>query len=580
MLRGLVVRGLLPLAVLAAGGGLSAQEGATGTVLGTVTDRDTGTPLTGAFVTLLDREGVRRGAALTDESGRFVLRAPAPGSYRLRAERIGAEGVLSDFFDITPGQVVVANLSTRPSAVSLAGVEVTGESRCDLRGASGSATVRLWEEARKALEVAEWVDDVGYVYETVSWERVLDADARRVLEEQTTSGIQVGRGAFRSLEAELLMERGFVQEDDSGKLYYAPDAAVLLSDEFLAAHCFRAVREGGATGLAFDPAPGRRVPDIAGTLWLTAEGGLDRLEYRYTSLPGELRGSTLLGGEIRFFRLDEGAWIVREWRIRMPRRMEAVPGANGLMRIRLESIQEVGGQVRTARRAARVEAVFGAGTGALRGVLRGGDGAAIPGAQVFLSGTGYAAVSAEDGSFLLERVRPGVYTLVSESSGTALGAPPRPMEVEVLADSVGVVSVSLPGPDDVLAGRCLGQPPIPLDPPDFREDGGPAVLGGVVLDADGGILAEWPVRVRWIRPSLEAGGVVREDWRGTVVFSDAWGGWAVCGLPADVAVVVETARTRLTRADASAGGGRWDRVERVGIMGPGDLRWVEVRPWR
>lgn len=576
---GRVMRGLLLGAVLAAGGDLSAQAPPAGTVLGRVLDQETQAPQVGAFVSLLDEEGVRRAGVLTDATGRYILRAPAPGRYRLRAERIGVESRFSPWFQVTPGQVVSQDILTRPAAVTLAGVEVTGESRCDLRGASGSATVALWEEARKALEVAEWVDAAGYIYDTRTWERILAPDGRRVLQETSTLGTQVGKGAFRSVDTELLLARGFIQDEGNGQVYYAPDAAVLLSDAFLSTHCFRAVREGGRLGLAFEPEPGRTVSDIEGTLWFAGGGLLDRLEYSYTALPPEVRGSPLLGGEIHFHRLEEGAWIVREWRIRMPR-LTAVLGLSGQSsRTEVTAIHEAGGEVRRARRAARIEAVMDERRGAVRGrVAQGGAGEPLAGAEVFLSGTEYAVTAARDGSFLLEAVRPGVYDLVvSHPVLDSLGEVFPGVPVEVLADSLSVAELRLPGRSDLLRQRCDGVPLLALDEPDFRADGEPSVVGGVFLDAAGRPVPGWPVRVRWIRPSLEGGRVVREEWRGTVVFTGPRGGWAVCGLPADVHITAEPAREAMDRNAASAGRGRWGEGTPVGILGPGATAWVEFR---
>jgi uncharacterized protein YfaS (alpha-2-macroglobulin family) len=58
-------------------------------VQGQVTGRDTGMPISGAVVQLLDSQGQVSSGALTDASGGFTLRAPAPGQFRLRVERVG-----------------------------------------------------------------------------------------------------------------------------------------------------------------------------------------------------------------------------------------------------------------------------------------------------------------------------------------------------------------------------------------------------------------------------------------------------------------------------------------------------------
>ncbi|MEJ2538753.1 MAG: carboxypeptidase-like regulatory domain-containing protein, partial [Gemmatimonadota bacterium] len=265
-----------------------AATGAAGTVLGRVLDAETGAPQVGAFVALLDASEQRSAGALSDETGRFVLRVPEPGRYRLRVEGMGLESLRSPAFEVEAGGVQVMDLRTEAAAVRLTGLEVTGTARCSLDESDGSATVRLWDEARKSLEVAEWVDDVGYVYQVTRTRRILGPDAERVYEEESSRVTLTGRAAFLSIDAESLVRDGFVQTDSAGTSYYGPDASVLLSDLFLSAHCFQAVREDGRLGLAFEPGPDRDVPDIRGTLWIREEGGLDRLEYRYTGLPGDM----------------------------------------------------------------------------------------------------------------------------------------------------------------------------------------------------------------------------------------------------------------------------------------------------
>ena len=53
--------------------------------------------------------------------------------------------------------------------------------------------------------------------------------------------------------------------------YSAPDARVLLSDEFLDTHCFRiaeAQNGDGRIGLAFEPLEDSPLRDIEGVLWI------------------------------------------------------------------------------------------------------------------------------------------------------------------------------------------------------------------------------------------------------------------------------------------------------------------------
>jgi hypothetical protein len=73
---------------------------------------------------------------------------------------------------------------------------------------------------------------------------------------------------------------------------------VLLSDTFLADHCFKIEPARWSTratlGLAFQPVPERKKPDIKGVLWMdgkTAE--LRTLEFNYTWLPNDVRWTTV-----------------------------------------------------------------------------------------------------------------------------------------------------------------------------------------------------------------------------------------------------------------------------------------------
>src|SRR6185295_10394123 len=100
--------------------------------------------------------------------------------------------------------------------------------------------------------------------------------------------------------------------------YHGPDAELLLSDEFLGDHCFLVAASpvsSSLIGLAFEPAPQRDLPEIAGTLWIddkTSE--LRSLEFGYVNaqIPQGLQN---IGGKIEFSRLPNGAWIVSDWHI-------------------------------------------------------------------------------------------------------------------------------------------------------------------------------------------------------------------------------------------------------------------------
>jgi hypothetical protein len=90
-------RAVLPLCVRLAAYALLAVAcpAAAQTVRVQAIEAETRRPIPGAIVALIDSLERRLAQGLTSESGRLQLRAPGPGTYRLRADRIGHPGVLS-----------------------------------------------------------------------------------------------------------------------------------------------------------------------------------------------------------------------------------------------------------------------------------------------------------------------------------------------------------------------------------------------------------------------------------------------------------------------------------------------------
>ncbi len=565
--------------ILATGRGVDAQVDARpATIVGTAIDQTSRLPVSGAFVTLVDSTGDRVAGALSALNGQFVLRAPA-GAYRLKAERIGIDGTLSEPFELVAGQVVARELELMAEVISLEGLSVSGEQRCDLRGDAGR-TVAVWAEARKALEVASWSEELGlYDYTSEVWERQYQRDGRSIVSEVRDTVFRSGQGAFRSISADSLEALGFVIGDGDDLSYYAPDASVLLSDSFLRTHCFRTVREDDRLGLEFEPAPGRELPDVEGTIWLDRTGFLDRLEFEYTNLSGLIaRARTLerqisrvsLGGLVKFEGLETGGWIVREWSIRMPRVGHQVDPSGDVTQRFLDAVVEVGGVVLAARpqEAGRSQISYSLRLGAARGVVQDTTGIGpLEGAIAYLSGAGASTTTAVDGSFVIEGVRPGTYSLVVEHPVRAdLGIPAPSVVVEVSAgDVVDAGVLRYPDRASVLASRCEGHALLEIESP-FSRSGEPAIVGGLLRDENGLPAGGGQVRVRWSAVNFDAAGGVAEHWRGVEVPVDERGAWAACGVPNDARIEVET-------YDAD---GDLQRPFRVGLVGPGDRIWVSL----
>ncbi len=134
------------------------------------------------MMTLMDRDGNPVERTLTNTStGLFELRAPGPGEYRVRAERIGYATTFSAFFGISAGETFTVEVSAPVEAVTLEGITAAVGPRCEVRPEEGMAVARVWNEARKALAAAAWTQERGlYRYEMLGINRLLDERGRRV----------------------------------------------------------------------------------------------------------------------------------------------------------------------------------------------------------------------------------------------------------------------------------------------------------------------------------------------------------------------------------------------------------------
>jgi hypothetical protein len=542
---------------------LAAQSRASGQAIrGTVSEEGTLQPVAGAFVALLDASGARVAGGLSRDDGAFLVSVPEPGSYRLRAERIGFRSTESVQVEVAAGEIVSLDIVAPAQAIVIRGVDVEGGRRCDLRPDQGRETLALWEEARKALDVALWTDDDGrFVYELRSWTRRFDRSGRRLLSERIDRRTHVGRHAFRAVSPESLARDGFVQGNNAeGRFYYAPDAGVLMSNAFLGTHCFEAVEVDDRLGLRFSPVPGRDLTEVEGMLWF-AEGTsrLERLEYQYVNVTEAV--DERFGGEVVFEELPGGEWIVREWEIRMPI-LTNVVSLSGAPRLVVDAVEAAGGEVVEVREAEQLLPLGTPGleNGRVRGsVVDSTTGRMLEDASVFVSGTNRVTRTDGDGAFELGELTAGLYTLLIDHPRLAeLGimSPAVPVEVQPRAETR--VTFYLPSIRGLVGSACrsMGSEP-PSD--------GSAALAGVVRT--GGVApTDLTVVVRWTEVSASpSSGLPRTRGRIATIQPDALGRWGACALPAgrSVSVLVE-------RGDEEGA------VTDVGPLRPGEARWLIV----
>lgn len=338
--RPMRIRAFVPrllAALLLAAGSASAQS-----VRGRVVEPGTGQPVSGAVVMLLDAQGARVTATLTDAQGGFAVHAGVPGTYSLRAERVGYAAAASPALSLAADQTAEQLLVMEPRQVTLEPLLVTATERaCTIRPQAEAAVA--WEELRKALDaaaVAEQRQSHAFRKRYFSTERSL-LQRRRISSREWTSP-DFTTEPFHATNVDRLAEHGYVEGGVRGDslVFHAPDARTLLSDAFLDHHCFRLRERGRSVGLEFAPTADRTLPDVRGILWMDRRTArLRKLEYTYVNLP-YANPADALGGELEFEQLPDGAWIVRRWIVRMPRLRITADG-----RTFIPALVEQGGQV-------------------------------------------------------------------------------------------------------------------------------------------------------------------------------------------------------------------------------------------
>ena len=335
-------------------------------VRGRVVDLATGGALPGAHVVLVDTSGRDGASALTSDDGRFAIRAPDGGRYAIRVQRIGYSSTRSNPFQLGPQETIEQQIAAPSVSVRLEAITVNERTRCATGTGGGGDVATVWEEVRKALSATTLTRKEHLVQYTLRhFERELDAAGRGVKSEKSWENSSFGKSAFSSINSDFLAEHGYARKVDNDTYYFAPDADVLLSPSFLEHHCMKLRTAKSDTadlvGLGFVPTR-NGITEVEGALWVdrqTAE--LRRLEFRYTGLPVRSRGAEF-GGHVDYIRLPTGAWIVRDWMLRMPvvamgqpqapaQGYSLSPSLDDRRRATLLAVREEGGSVLESRTA-------------------------------------------------------------------------------------------------------------------------------------------------------------------------------------------------------------------------------------
>ena len=529
------------------------------TIAGRVVGKIDGAPVVGAIVTLLDSASRAMTTKLAEDGGSFDFTALGAGSYAIRVERVGYRSTTTAPFLVRLGEKVDVPIVIASDGVSLRAVKVSADRRCTVRPQEGLATAELWNEARKALSATQLTqmaqaaararrDPHRFAVRWRKFDRELEARSLAVQSEKQVEMTGETVTPFVSADPEVLARSGYVDGDiTTGSTFFAPDAAILLSDRFLDTHCFRIQapekdRRDDLIGLAFEPlrltsdGPRPRV-EVRGVLWLDrASAELRYLEYGYVNLPFEADGNRA-GGRVEFRPLPDGRWIVWRWYIRTPRlerRQAAFSAQPSESQMTMARVREQGAELLEVMPAGapRVSQTAIAGTvfDSLRGVP-------LVGARVFVSGTSLAAVTRADGSYAIDSIPPGKYlvSVLAPRLDTLLLEPPAR---EVLLSAAATTQIELALPTvRTLSRQLCGEP-----------------MASIVLGF-----------VRDTGETKASGASVRAEWKATAIEStvSGRGRYALCGIPAGVRFRLRARRDRngTTVAQAPMARGEVRRVD-------------------
>ena len=448
-------------------------------VAGTVRDSGSAMPLAGAVIVLLDTAGSTLARTLSDANGRYALMRAASAA-RLRVIRIGFQPrVVSLGGAATMVDVVMVRIPPL-----LAPVEVSSKALCS-DGPDRKRAAAFWEQARAGLLAAVVAREAKPAFATLlTYSRFTALNDGHVLQQQVKSASGTTTRPFLALDTpRQLAERGYIQEDGSGRVYKAPDADVLLDESFAETHCFDVVAEDaehpGAMGLSFEPAQGRdSLVDVRGVLWVDAGVlALRSMDFRFTQLePAAVRAGA--GGALRFQAMSNGVVFIQEWGMRLPvltedqsrsvaridqmtRGQDARGNDRRISRIMNRTVvqmSEVGGIVIGAKWTDSL--TYRKSLASLSGVVR-VDRSALPlsGVVVSLVGTSDSARTDSSGAFAFRPVIPGRYTVSATDTAFASYANPRTVSTSVAVPDGRETDVllQLPSRTSTMSRMCDGQ---------------------------------------------------------------------------------------------------------------------------
>jgi hypothetical protein len=487
-----------------------------------------GEPIPGTLLTLIPEKDSAPVARFTDRAGRATFIAPRRGGYRVRAERVGYDTWLSVV--LVPSRAPTrVRAGMKPRSLRLPPVTGRGVTQCSNLGEQATVAGDMWGEIRKALEANSLTESQGLApVDIESYDRIIDANGAIVSEKSDRRRANSMRPHhFASLRSDGA-------GSSAQSLLGIPDAATLLSEQFVNSHCFTGIRgvgpENGLLGLEFKPAKLGNKPDLSGVLWLDPiTYSLRHLAFDYVNIPVSVR-TARASGRVEYQQLSGGEWIVSRWRLRIPRgSATARPGPGSIT-----GYHEIGGIARSAGSpamppAAVVSAPSEGQTRISGTVLDGTTGKPLAGVGVStVSGAHKTATNRGGGYELL--VASLEDSLVFEHPRLRLFRVPPVVPVTVTSGGVAQASVIVPGYAALRKALCPAT--------SSKQPAGLAV--GYVRDESGNPVADAQVAATWqVLWTEEKGRLVStKQSRRVDVRTAADGSYVICGFTRDAPVAL------------------------------------------
>lgn len=410
---------------------VSSHVAATQRVTGVVRDSASRETVSSAVVRLFDTSGRELSRTITARDGRYRLNA-SPAARELRVVRIGfrpratrlASGVSRD----TTIDIVLAALPTMLEAI-----DVQDQPQCSRRS-DRAAALAVWEQARAALLATIVSRELQPPSLTaISYDRTLDRRGRVVRQTVHHDSLPNNRPFIAARTIDEFRTAGYADGTTSQRIYYAPDADILLDQSFGDGHCFSLRddqrRHPGQIGLVFEPARDRDgIIDVSGAMWLdVATPALRTVEFRYTNVEPAV-ASADAGGLLSFRTASNALSLIDYWSLHLPSLVQAAdtrsvaatkvgtvaPGLGKIFfrpadaaRWRVAEVHDVGAVIAAAQWPDGSE--WHSPLGALRGRAVRPDSSAVPGLLVWLTGSDDSTRTRDDGSFELTQLLPGPY---------------------------------------------------------------------------------------------------------------------------------------------------------------------------